>query len=443
MRTLKVFEYQTIKAGSELLFYRGGEAILEKLDEKYITALWKMYDEKKRPFFTPARGGIKFCQWVGVIKVLDLTLEILPKADRGENFKSEQEQQKWQSILIDMLRICRMLDTPSVSEASLKLKSNAILDLYIERFINDVNYLLNNGLIKKYRKEESNSTALKGKLVLQKHITKNIVHQERFYISKTTYDKDHILHQILAKAIKILPLICNNQYLISRCYQLQLNFPEVKDLKIDEGTFNKLVFDRKSEQYKSALQIAKLLLLNYRPDISSGSAHSIAILFDMNKLWEEYIYRMLVKANDGSLTIHNQRSTSFWEHRSGKRYLKPDIVIETKDKNYIVIDTKWKNIYSEVRNIAMDDLRQMFAYHHYFDSSKCFLLYPGIDNVEEGGFSGKSYFNVNDLSGKSCGVIVSEAWIKDQKIERKTYLNKNIGTVILGRLNLIGAENAL
>nr|WP_315424289.1 hypothetical protein [uncultured Pedobacter sp.] len=443
MRTLRVFEFQTVKAGSELLFYKAGKPIIEKLDEKYITALWKIYDEKRQPFFTVTRGGIRFCQWVGVIKVLDLTVEILPKADKGDNFKSEKEQQKWQSILIDMLRICRRLDTPSVSEASLKLKSNAILDLYIERFINDVNYLLNTGLVKKYRREEINSTALKGRLLLQKHITKNIVHQERFYISKTTYDKDHLLHQILAKAIKILPLICNNQYLVSRCYQLQLNFPEVRDLKVDAATFDKLVFDRKSESYKPAIEIAKLLLLNYRPDISSGSSHSIAILFDMNKLWEEYIYRMLVKGNDGTLTIHNQRSTKFWTHKSATRYLKPDIVIETKEGKYIVIDTKWKNIFNDVKNIAMDDLRQMFAYHHYFDSSKCFLLYPGMDNVKEGEFKRKSYFKINDLGAKSCGVIVSKAWVEDQVADEKTYLNKNIGTIILSKLGLIDIDKQI
>ncbi|UKT65221.1 McrC family protein [Pedobacter mucosus] len=438
MFTIKVFEHQTIKAGEELMFYKGTERKFEKLDEKYINALWKMYDEKKRPFFTPTRGGIKFCEWVGVIKVLDLTLEILPKADKILNFNDENEHNKWQNILVDMLRVCRSLDTPSVSDASLKLKSNAILDLYIERFINEVNFLLHAGFIKKYRKEETNSTALKGRLLLQKHIIKNLVHKELFYISKNTYDKDHILNQILAKAIKILPLICNNQYLISECYQLKLNFPEVRDIKIDSSIFDNLDFDRKSDPYKSAIQIAKLLLLNYRPDVSSGSSHSIAILFDMNKLWEEYIYRMLQQANDGTLVIHSQRSTKFWNHLNTHRYLKPDIVIEktndANEKEYVVIDTKWKNIYSQVKNVSMDDLRQMFAYHYYFDAAKCYLLFPGTENLENGNFTNQSYFKKNNLGDKACGIIISKAWVIKEK---KGYLNKDIGINILKSLNLL------
>lgn len=438
MFTIKVFEHQTIKIGEKLIFYRGGEEKEGTLEEKYIKALWKMYDENKRPFFTPSRGGIKFREWVGVIKVLDLTLEILPKADKKENFKDKEEQNKWQCILIDTLNVCRLLDTPTVSDASLKLKSNSILDLYIERLINEVTSLLHAGLIKKYRKEEVNHTALKGRLLLQKHITKNVIHKELFFISKTTYDRDHLLNQILYKAIKLLPLICNNQYLISKCYQIQLSFPEVNDVKVDSSTFEKLVFDRKSDSYRYAVQIAKLLLLSYRPDVSSGGSHSIAILFDMNKLWEEYVYRKLQKANDGSLIIHNQRSTKFWNHQSTDRYLKPDIVIERSinslEKEYVVIDTKWKNIYNEVKNVGMDDLRQMFAYHHYFDAVRCYLLYPGEENLQEGSFVGRSYFNEANMANKSCGVIVSNAWGIEDK---KSFLDPDIGTNILKSLKLL------
>jgi len=437
MYNLKVFEHQTIRAGQELLFFKGGKVETLPLQEKYITALWKMYDEQARPFFTPTRGGIRFCEWVGVIRVLDLTLEILPKADNKDNYLEEAEQSKWQSILVDMLRICRALDTPTASDAPLKLKSNSILDLYIERFIQEVNFLLHTGLIKRYKKIEGNSTALKGKLLPQKHFTKNLVHQERFYVAKTSYDADHLTHQILYKAIKALPGICNNQYLVSRCYQLLLHFPEVSDIKIDATLFDKLNLDRKSAHYRSALEIAKLILLSLRPDISSGASSSIAILFDMNRLWEEYIYRMLQKANDGSLKIYGQRSASFWKHQHISRSLKPDIIIEKTGhrgtNEYIVLDTKWKNLHGQLRNVSMDDLRQMFAYHHYFDASKCYLIYPGEEYLQDGNFHRQSHFDRRELGTKTCGVIISKAWKGETE---KSCLNDDIGKQILRALKL-------
>ena len=53
MPTLKVFEHQTIKAKQDLWFYKGKIKEQRPLDVKYIDALWKLYDEKKTPFFTP------------------------------------------------------------------------------------------------------------------------------------------------------------------------------------------------------------------------------------------------------------------------------------------------------------------------------------------------------------------------------------------------------
>lgn len=437
MLTIRVFEHQTIHAGELLIFYRAGRGEKMPLHEKYIQALWKMYDEKKRPFFSPTRKGIKLRSWVGVIKVLDLIVEILPKADKFEDDNDTKQQNKWHRILIEMLSVCRSLDTPSLSDASLKLKSNSILDLYIARYIKEVDYLLHIGLIKRYRKEDINHTALKGRLVFQEHVTRNVVHKELFYITKASYDRNHLLHQILAKAIKVIPHLSSNQDLISRSYQLQLNFPEMKEIKVDASTFAKLHFDRKSDGYKTAIQIAKLLLLNYRPNVSSGSSHSIAILFDMNKLWEEYIYRMLQKANDGTLVIHNQRSTKFWSHSSINRFLKPDIIIEKAQgtgTQYVVIDTKWKNIFGSVKNISMDDLRQMFAYHHYFDAARCYLLFPGRAAIEEGSFVDESYFIKDNLGSKACGVIVTQAWVDG---EDSGFLDRNIGKAILTSLKLV------
>jgi 5-methylcytosine-specific restriction enzyme subunit McrC len=438
MKTLKVFEHHTITAGQILDFYHGKDIRPGELHVKYIDALWKLYDAKKMPFFRPIRKGVCFQEYVGVVKVLDLTIEILPKADNQPVNKANatELENKWQSILIDMLRVCHLIDTPSISDAHLKIRSNSILDLYIERFINEVNSLIRQGLIKRYRKVEGNSNALKGKLLIGKHIQKNLVHQERFYISQTQYDKNHLLHKILNQAIKILPGLCNNQVLISECYSLQLNFPEVDDIKITENIFDKINFDRKSEPYDIAIKIAKMLLLNYRPDLSTGRENSIAILFNMNLLWEEYIYRTLLKDKPAGIQVHNQKSIRFWESGSRGRKIKPDIVIESP-AGKIVIDTKWKNIYNDIGNISLEDLRQMYAYHHYFEASECYLLYPGNDEpIQKGIFSNKYFFGKEELESKHCGFIIKKPWI-DKIDDKKTFLNKELGKNIYKSLGLI------
>jgi 5-methylcytosine-specific restriction enzyme subunit McrC len=52
-----------------------------------------------------------------------------------------------------------------------------------------------------------------------------------------------------------------------------LSFPELENITVTQNTFNNLVFDRKTSRYQEAIEIAAMLLLNYRPDISSGQNH--------------------------------------------------------------------------------------------------------------------------------------------------------------------------
>jgi 5-methylcytosine-specific restriction enzyme subunit McrC len=112
-----------------------------------------------------------------------------------------------------------------------------------------------------------------------------------------------------------------------------LNFPEISDIKVTKNTFNKITYSRKTEAYRSAINIAKLLLLNYHPDIRGGSNSILAIMFDMNKLWEEFVYKSLRKhlGNEG-YEVSKKESENFWEGdletRKIKRGIEADIVIK-------------------------------------------------------------------------------------------------------------------
>ncbi|MBK9317755.1 MAG: hypothetical protein IPM91_02205 [Bacteroidetes bacterium] len=100
-----------------------------------------------------------------------------------------------------------------------------------------------------------------------------------------------------------------------------------------------MVFDRKTSAYKEAIEIAAMLLLNYRPDISSGQNHVLAILFDMNDLWEEYIFRQIQKHNTHNWKIRPQEEKYFWNQANSNRNksINPDIVISSNGKQSLLI----------------------------------------------------------------------------------------------------------
>jgi 5-methylcytosine-specific restriction enzyme subunit McrC len=97
----------------------------------------------------------------------------------------------------------------------------------------------------------------------------------------------------------------------------------------------------------------------------------LSLLFDMNKLWEEFVLTELRRIQEEeNIIVKGQEENDFW----GSNYLKPDIVISKGNKKYI-INTKWKR---PGKAPSISDLRQMYAYARFWDAECVVLLYPGV-----------------------------------------------------------------
>ena len=82
-----------------------------------------------------------------------------------------------------------------------------------------------------------------------------------------------------------------------------INFPKVTFKEITSSQIDKIKLNRKSYPYSYALELARLIILNYSPDISSGKERMLSLLFDMNQLWEEYVLKQLQKESYKTLHI--------------------------------------------------------------------------------------------------------------------------------------------
>ncbi len=335
-----------------------------------------------------------------MLQIGNLTIEVLPKADKEGN-ENEEVKKKWKGLLIGMLKKVGAFDIHSPTSSALSLKNNSILDIYFELFVKEVEFLIHAGLIKRYRKTEGNVTALKGSLQFSKHIQQNLTHQERFYTRYTTYDVTHQLHIILYKTLLLLKQINTNGALQSRIGSLLLDFPEMPNIKVSEATFERIVFNRKSNRYKKSIEIARLLLLNYHPDLSKGRNNILALMFDMNLLWEKLIEVSLRKYKKDLKFIHAQSRKSFWQPEGGTASaIKPDLFLELDNGVKMVLDTKWKNLNG--KNPSPEDLRQMYAYSLYYDAKNVNLVYPGNDASRNGCFLDKDHGGKTETK---CGVI--------------------------------------
>lgn len=370
-RLIQIFEHEKLT----LLENERGE----KLFPLELEKLYEFNDKNNNEYFTGIRNGVKFTKYVGVIQIGGLTIEILPKADKKAH-ADKDDYTKWRNALLNMLAICRHIKVDSVSEASLNKRYYSLLELYFDLFLDEVIKLLRQGLIKRYHNLSSNANVLKGRILFNKNIQQNLIHQERFYTTHQVYDYEHTINQILLKALQILSKIVTNSNIKDRIERVKLDFPVIKEIEITKAHFDKIKESRKTIPYNEALKIAKMIILNYSPDIKSGRENMLALLFDMNKLWEEYVYRMLQRANMEEYEVSFQNSQKFWEGKT----IRPDlVVIKTVGdiSETFVIDTKWKII--DYRDPSDDDLKQMYAYNIYWDAGKSMLLYPKITDYPE------------------------------------------------------------
>ncbi len=243
-----------------------------RISPNQLKALHQFYGESGVPYFDLIHNGIKFNEYVGVLMVGKTTIEILPKAGK------DLEAKDWREVLIGMLHAVGLFDIHAPSSTSLDLRANSILDLYFELFVCELEFLFHSGLIKKYRNTSGNQYSLKGSIHFPKHINSNLIHKERFFVNYTAYDKEHFFHQILFNALNLIKRINSNVKLQSRISSLLLDFPEMPKFKVSENSFNRIIFDRKSSKYKNSIEIARLLLLNYHPDIQVGTNDVLALV---------------------------------------------------------------------------------------------------------------------------------------------------------------------
>lgn len=419
-RLIQVYEHSRIVVNQEF-DYKGGKV---KFTERHLNSLAAYLTTNENcGYYNLLNNGVRFNQYVGVIQVDGLSIEVLPKTDRHNLDKGQ-----WQKVLIDMLRISLHVEAKTTTVAAININNLNVLDAYLLLFLEEVQSLIHGGLVKKYRKIQSHQNALKGRLLFGKHISNNLVHAERFYVEHTTYGRNNLYNAILYKALNTISGLSVSNAIRSRCNTLLLDFPECDDFRISNTLFDKLKYDRKTKAYLKAIELARIILMNFHPDFKGGKNNILAIMVDMNELWENYIYFVLRRASHRKgVIVFAQQWENFWKPDNGHyRTIRPDIVIEDKaNGKLVVLDTKWK--YQSKPSV--EDVRQMYAYGHYFNASETYLVYPdqlGNDKVTV--TTGKFHVPaVVKMPNQRCGIMKVDLIVSDK-------LNRDIGNNILTRI---------
>ncbi|MBK0009714.1 McrC family protein [Bacillus sp. S35] len=316
---------------------------------------------------------IRAKNYVGIVQMRNGTqLQILPKIDKSNITDTKR-------TFIRMLRSLKDFPSEIFNETSLKLERMSLYEIFINLYIQEVRNLIKKGIKSAYHNSENNGSIYKGKLIFNEHIKRNIVHKDRFYVSFDDFGVNRAENRLIKATLFKLIKISASSKNIKEMRQLLLNFENINASKNYQKDFSKVFIDRSTKDYKNLMRWSKVFLLNESFTTFSGDTSARALLFPMEKVFEAYVGRSLKKAladTDWNISLQDKGYYLF----ESQFALKPDIVIEKKDKSKkIILDTKWKALENNPRSnygIAQSDMYQMYAYAKKYKTNEIWLLYP-------------------------------------------------------------------
>jgi 5-methylcytosine-specific restriction enzyme subunit McrC len=344
---------------------------------------------------------IRALNYVGVVQVPGLVIEVLPKIDNspedeaGPFLRDDKQALRAQHNLLYMLSFTRKIPIRDRDLASLRLQRLPLLEALIMIFAEQLLGELGKGLDRSYVHREENARFLKGKLLLAKHIRHNAAHKERVFIGYDEFISDTWLNRILKAACRHLLGIARSSRTQRRLREAMLHFADVSDRRIQDHHFAKVHLDRNTERFSTLLGFCKIVLKQSAATPSHGKTSTFSLLFPMETLFEEFIAEFIRKHSEEFGLHRNMLHVQATRRRkhllqnargAGKFQLKPDIIIDSAlQRTKVIIDTKWKRLKSDKEDakngVLQADLYQLYAYAHRYDSPDNVLLYPKVRGV--------------------------------------------------------------
>lgn len=309
-------------------------------------------------------------QWVGVISLPGLSLEILPKISDSYDERFIKE------TLLMMFKVAHDIPTKKNIKAKVNFTKNGLVEILISNYLNQIEFYIREGLLYSYCKVTKNLTVVKGNIDFAKQINKNILNPTRFICKYSKLDIDNNVNRIIKYTMREMKKVSRDLINLRKLKTLSIYFEEVSDINSQVANNMNIQINRINVRVKEIIRYGKLFLDGYSVSISNGDNSISSMLFDMNKIFEKFIYKNYKKIL-GSNVFYQSGNNYLITDKVGKIKkikLKPDMLINTPKGFKMVVDTKWKIIKSFAKE---SDVYQMNAYVSAIaKTDTAILMYP-------------------------------------------------------------------
>ncbi|MCF8194604.1 MAG: McrC family protein [Polynucleobacter sp.] len=344
------------------------------------------FDNAFSIFKKKGRRHIRVKNYVGAIETKQgVVIEILPKT-YNNNIPASDSESKF--LLLNLLRT--LSDSPflNLNIAHLNVVDNfPILEIFITSYLDELERTLSFSLRGDYHSVQENTSFIKGKLLITENIKRNAYKRHQFFCAYDVFSENIPPNKLIKSTLKHLlkiSKISKNKTKIVKFMNIFENVDFTQSLNSDLNyckSRSKFLVN-----YSNLIKWSEIYLQNKSFTNFHGGSINQAILFPMEKLFENYIAYLIKKYCNG-LTISSQdkkysligQKSDIYDQQYviNKFLLRPDIVI-----NYdsVIIDTKWKmlDVGNKRFGIQESDVYQMHAYGRRYQSGNSSKLAPRL-----------------------------------------------------------------
>jgi len=304
----------------------------------------KSYDKQ---VFKQDGRNIKTQSFVGSIQIdQDLIIEILPKFIKTNQDLDEKSIQQYRETLMNMIILSAKSKSLSSQNVALKNQNGELpmFETLIFFFAEALSEELRKGLHREYTKMTDNLNQMKGRLVIQEHLRRNMFDLAKLYVEFESYSIDNNLMRIFKASIRLLM----EQHQISPITKQKLSealylLNDVSDFSIALKDFDTVTFHRMNSRFEELFTQCRFLIMKFYPfSITADSKTRFwSILFDMDELFENFLAFLLARSDisfEDQFSFHAYRAPYGSKNVGGR----PDFVFFKENSIISVADAKWK-----------------------------------------------------------------------------------------------------
>jgi 5-methylcytosine-specific restriction endonuclease McrBC regulatory subunit McrC len=301
-------------------------------------------------FSGPEGKTLNARQYVGVIELQDIIVEVYPKLDR-HLLKQEvpQDEEVIGSVMSDllwMLDVSGHLDVSEVDQAGLKEFPGTFYDVFALLLAKHLLSELLLGLPHAYMSIRDDVRTVRGKVCIADQLARNMNRCDLVSCEWDEFTADTPMNQLLKCSCRLLvPRVHDDasRKALLDCIQL---YDRVSDLHPLTALLNASHhrWDRRTERFRTVFELAVRLLQGTSHVLASADTSTFVFLIDMNKLFEKYVKTLLEAYFDVCIIAQKQIGFLFPQVEKGKIAQLADYFWLTKDGTIWIGDAKYKHL---------------------------------------------------------------------------------------------------